>query len=148
MYKKLGLILPLCLMLGACAHFGGYHHGTTEETEGTMTEHGQPYLKADRSLPTRTKLKRQCLDDNGHQVCGYDCKRVGGQVTCAQDADQRCVVDHGTGRVVCGYDCKVTSNEARCGKYRYDNCVTNSYGDIRCGNNCYEREDGELACGK
>lgn len=150
--KKLLLILPFALLLSGCSNYGhgGYPYYTPEE-EGQMTEAQQMqaanYRRADRPAPRRRKLKQKCVNVNGHEVCGYDCKEVNGHAKCAKRPDQRCVTNS-AGQIACGYSCKVSPHQVKCGKYRYDNCVKNMYGDIRCGNNCYEREDGEVVCGK
>ena len=151
--KKLLLLLPFVLLLSACSHYSQSYPYYTPEEEGyhQMTEaqkmRAAGYRKADRPAPRRRKLKEKCIDVNGQNVCGYDCKQAGGHAKCAKRSDQRCVTSH-TGQIACGYSCKSTGTSVACGKYRYDNCVANAYGSIRCGNNCYEREDGEVVCGK
>ncbi|PIQ42840.1 MAG: hypothetical protein COV52_05850 [Gammaproteobacteria bacterium CG11_big_fil_rev_8_21_14_0_20_46_22] len=144
--KRLIILLLGSFFLAGCSHFPGFGHpSSSDENAG---ESGPSYLKADRAPPSVPRLRHQCVTAHGEKVCGYDCKVVDGYAKCASKPEQRCVIDPHNSAIRCGYDCKETGLQARCGKHRYDNCATNSMGDVRCGNNCYEREDGELVCGK
>lgn len=155
----LSLLAAATLCLSACStpFFNGSPASNTSSGQVVATP-DQPsaaeqkpeeekYLKADRNPPKIRELKKECVQADGHEVCGYDCKVAGHNAQCADQPKARCVVGPNH-EVVCGFDCKVTSTHADCGKYLYSNCVTNAAGEIKCGNNCQERDDGQLVCGK
>jgi|GEM_PF-1367828 hypothetical protein len=154
---KITSLIILAIALSACSQFKfwqGEHSGYGEYGEYGQEGGQHPgaqkpkhYLKADRPPPDVARMREKCVNVGGRQVCGYDCKVVGGQAKCASNPKERCVVSP-SGGIICGYNCKATHSGAKCGKYLYDNCVTNGLGEIKCGNNCREREDGELICGK
>ncbi len=96
--------------------------------------------------------KPTCVTDGGNLACGYDCKREGGRVACAQTPKGLCTIAYGKvtcvdppavayavfgadvpapsckqqdGLIACGYQCSSGNGQVQCAKSPFGVCAEN-----------------------
>ena len=90
----------------------------------------------------QNKTKRECVEFNGKNVCGYQCKKNIWGADCKKEKDETCIENiHG---VICGYNCINNISMSACASKSIYKCMER-FGNAKCGFDC-EYKFGELEC--
>lgn len=145
-----------CLDNGATAQCAQTPEGVCAKNSSVVTCFDPPLWLKPLSLGALPKPA--CVSEGGNLACGYDCKREGGRVACAQTPKGLCQASYGAltcfdpppeayavlqgdlpapkcvaqeGRVACGYGCVASNGLIACARTPFGVCDENG-GAPRC----------------